>query len=77
MNINEHILTIYLINFINIFAEMMKYKETKNIHILTTVCPISFKPELNYLVNSDFIVKSISVNQNSVFKIQNHPFVPP
>ena len=46
ININEHILPISLINFINILANTIWYKETKNKHILKTVCPISFKQKL-------------------------------
>ena len=46
ININEHILPIFLITAINILAKTMIYKETKNNHILKTVCPISIKQKL-------------------------------
>ena len=38
ININEHILPIFLINFINILAKTIKYKESFNGNISKTVC---------------------------------------
>ena len=46
ININEHILPSFLINIINILAKTIIYKETKNNHILKTVCLISIKQKL-------------------------------
>ena len=46
MNIHDHILPIFLINFINILANTIQYKENKNKCIPKTVCPISFKQKL-------------------------------
>ena len=45
ININEHILPIFLINFINILAKTIKYKESFNSNISKTVCPIWLKFE--------------------------------
>ena len=45
ININEHILPIFLIKFINILAKTIKYKESLNINFSKTVCPIWLKFE--------------------------------
>ena len=40
INISEHILPIFLINFINILAKTIKYKESFNGNFSKTLCPI-------------------------------------
>ena len=40
ININDHILPISLINFINILAKTLKYKESFKGNFSKTVCPI-------------------------------------
>ena len=45
INISEHILWIFLKNFINILAKAIRYKESFNRNISETVCPIWLKFE--------------------------------
>ena len=43
INIHEHILPIFLNNFINVLAKTIKYEETFNSHISKSGCPICLK----------------------------------
>ena len=45
ININEHILPIFIIKFINVLAKTIKYKESLNINYSKTLCLIWLKFE--------------------------------
>ena len=48
INIYDDILQIFLINFINILAKTIKYKESFNSNFSKTVCPIWLKFEFAF-----------------------------